>query len=142
MRALQISLIVISLLYSSSCEKTPDAEYDFIGKWQSLNSNKVAICIDSLHHYDLQIEGTSLFSDLADYEKIKIEIAPLSGKWSKFELRDVTGKEFSKGKIEVVDPSRIRIYHHKHNDILDEADEYYRIVGNESFDEIMCKLMN
>ena len=65
-----------------------------------------------------------------------------SDNWFEFAIRDQSGKEFSKGRIEIVDYSRIRMYHHKHNDILDVADEYYRVVENESFEVIMSKFLN
>lgn len=142
MRTLQTALLTITLLFSSSCKESPDPQYNFIGKWQSLNDSTTAIIIDSLYNYDLQIDSKSLISDIEDFQELSINIKATADNWFEFELRDRSGKEFSKGKIEIVDKSRIRMYHHKHSDILDVADEYYRVVENESFEVIMSKFMN
>jgi hypothetical protein len=49
--------------------------------------------------------------------------------------------EFYKGRIEIVDKNRIRIYFHKHHDILDVADEYYRTDGFNNLSKIMKKIL-
>ena len=48
---------------------------------------------------------------------------------------------FIKGRIEIVDDKRIRIYFHKHHNILDLADEYHRTDDFNSYQTIMEKIL-
>jgi hypothetical protein len=49
--------------------------------------------------------------------------------------------EFTRGKIEVVHPDRVRIYFFKHHDILDVADEYQKANDFKSYALIMDKIL-
>lgn len=103
----------------TQCESS--SKYHFSGKWQSLNDAQTVIEISKNGDYQL-FRNKELF-----FVSQKISILPLKDNWYSFNLKNKEGEEFSSnGRIEVVDENRIRIYHHKHHDILNVADEYHR----------------
>jgi hypothetical protein len=77
---------------------------------------------------------------LQKYGELNYEISKQSDDWYKLVTLDGTD-EFYKGRIEIVDKNRIRIYFHKHHDILDVADEYYRTDGFNNLSKIMKKIL-
>ncbi|MEM6725775.1 MAG: hypothetical protein AAF598_17170 [Bacteroidota bacterium] len=73
--------------------------------------------------------------------QLQISIENRNENWFTFTIIDLADHQpFSKGRIEVVNQDRIRIYHHKHNNILDLADEYHRTSSFDSFEGIMDRL--
>lgn len=69
-----------------------------------------------------------------------MEIERGEGEWNSFTIADESQNDFSEGRIEIVDTDRIRIYWHKHHDILDLADEFHRTVELESLNAILRKI--
>ena len=97
--------------------------------------------IDENDKYTLYRKGKSVSEDLSDFEELKIRILNKNGNWRTFKIEDSkTKKEFSKGRIEIVNKDRDRIYFHKHHNILDLADEFHRTENLTSFEEIMGEI--
>lgn len=131
--------IILIILIFLSCDK--ENEFNFYGKWQSLNESGFIIEIDENDKYTLYRNGNSFFEDLSDFEELKIRILNKNGNWRTFKIEDSkTKKEFSKGRIEIVNKDRVRIYFHKHHNILDLADEFHRTENLTSFEEIMGEI--
>ncbi|MEL7124002.1 MAG: hypothetical protein AAFO07_31480 [Bacteroidota bacterium] len=67
-----------------------------------------------------------------------MEFQKQSNTWTQFAIKDrAADKEFLKGKIEIVNPDRIRVYFYKHSNILDVADEYHRTDDFVSFQTLL-----
>jgi len=138
-KKLAILLIGIILLLTN-CNKN-DESYNFYGMWQSLNNSGSVIEIDQNHDYTLFVKGKPTSNDIAGFGQLKINIIRKEENWNLFRIEDeATKKKFSAGRIEIVNEDRIRIYYHKHHDILDIADEYHRADNLVSFDKIMSEI--
>jgi len=129
-----ISFVLIILVFSkcSSIE-----EFDFHGKWQSLNDEGLLIQIDDENNYTLFKNGKSYLDELEGYGKLKIKINHSEGHWNSFIVEDELQKELTHGRIEIVTKDRIRIYFHKHHQILDLADEFHRADDFSSFHKLL-----
>ena len=81
-------------------------------------------------------DKVSLWAQATKHGELTYTFTTVQRPWYHFEAFD--GNEFfTGGRIETVDENRIRIYFHKHHNILDLADEYYRTDDFESFKQIM-----
>lgn len=130
--------ILITLLFTACNQQK---EFNFYGKWQSLNDRGLVIEINKNGTYNLFRDGASFFANLSDAGQLKIKIRERNQRWYSFKIADETSrKEFSKGRIEIVNEDRIRIYFHKHHDILDLANEFHRTENLTSFEAIMSKI--
>jgi hypothetical protein len=125
---------IISLGYTS------DDDLFFIGKWQSLNDYSALIEFTKEKKIILFKNEESFWVQATKYGELNYEISKQSDDWYKLVTLDGTD-EFYKGRIEIVDKNRIRIYFHKHHDILDVADEYYRTDGFNNLSKIMKKIL-
>ena len=131
--------IFFSLLLTA-CERK--AEFDLYGKWQSLNYRRIVIEFNENGNYSLFRDGNSQFVDLEDFGQLKTVFAERSGNWYTFDIiGESNQKVMTKGRIELVNENRIRIYFHKHHNILDLADEYHRTEDFNSFDDIMDSIL-
>ncbi len=130
--------IIFIILIFLSCHQ--EEKFNFYGKWQSLNEAGFIIEIDKNDRYDLYRKGKSMLEGL-DVDELKIDIIRKTENWYRFKIEDLpTKKEFSKGRIEIVSKNRIRIYFHKHHDILDVADEFHRTKDLTSYEQIINKI--
>ena len=121
----------------------PKEEFNFYGKWQSLNDKTTVVEIDKNNNYFLFRNGKSFYDDLIGYGNLKINIKAEGGNWSSFKIiSQENGKTFLTGKFEIVNNDRIRIYFYKHHQILDKADEFHRTDDFSSFDKIMDEIIN
>lgn len=139
---LRIGLLIslITIVAISSCQN--QEPFEFVGKWQSLNDSNYSIVIGENFSFD-QIRNNRKvsFEGLDKLNQLNIDIESMIVPWTNFEVREMTNSElFMHGRIEVVDQERIRIYFHKHHDILDFADEFYRNDNDEDLEEIMRKI--
>jgi hypothetical protein len=125
---------IISLGYTS------DDDLFFIGKWQSLNDYSALIEFTKEKKIILFKNEELFWVQATKYGELNYEISKQSDDWYKLVTLDGTD-EFYKGRIEIVDKNRIRIYFHKHHDILDVADEYYRTDGFNNLSKIMKKIL-
>ena len=129
-------ILIIGLLMSCSNQN----QYNFEGKWQSLNDSETVIEFTRNKEVILYRGGKSFWSQATKNGELRYEITNRKNKWSEFEAFD--GAElFTKGRIEIVDDKRVRIYFHKHHNILDLADEYYRTDDFNSYQTIMEKIL-
>ncbi len=125
-------IIILGLVLGCSNQ----SQYNFTGKWQSLNESETVIEFTGNNEIILYRGGKSLWSQATKNGELKYKITNSQDNWFDFEAVD--GSEiFTKGRIEVVDDKRVRIYFHKHHNILDLADEYYRTDGFNSYHTIM-----
>lgn len=129
-------ILFISLLMSCSNQ----SQYKFTGKWQSLNESETVIEFTGNKELILYRSGKSLWSQATKNGELKYKIKNVQNNWFDFEAFDGT-ESFTKGRIEIVDKNRVRIYFHKHHNILDLADEYYRTDDFNSFQTIMEKIL-
>ena len=143
---LQLELVIVllmslsAIIAVSSCER--QESYNFTGKWQSLNDSNYSIVISENLSFD-QIRNDSKvsFEGPEGFDQLNIDIESVTDKWTTFEVREATSSElFMHGRIEVVNQERVRIYFHKHHDILDLADEFYRNDNDEDLGVIMRKI--
>jgi len=131
-------LFLIILLFTACNQQK---EFNFYGKWQSLNDKGLVYEINKNGDYTLFRDGASFFANLTDVGQLKIKIREQNQRWYSFKVADeISRKEFTKGRIEIVHEDRIRIYFHKHHDILDEADEFHRTENLTNFEAIMSKI--
>ncbi len=129
---------ILSLLLQLGCQRLDS--YNLVGKWQSLNDPESVIEFTLNKEIVLYKKGQSIWSQATKNGELKYEFSNDQRNWFAFEAFD--GKDlFMKGRIEIVDKKRIRIYFHKHHDILDMADEYYRTNDFESFPSIMKDIL-
>ena len=134
-----VIFFLITLILTSCTQKK---KFDFHGKWQSLNENGFVIDIKGNDNYTLYRDGRSMFSNVGDFKQLKIKIEEENSPWYRFKIfGENNQEEFGNGRMEIVNPERIRIYFHKHHDILDLADEFHRTENLISFDSIMGKIM-
>jgi len=116
------------------------SHYKLEGKWQSLNESETVIAFTSHKEIILYRGGKSFWGQITKNGEMKYEITNSHNEWMDFAAFD--GDElFTKGRIEIVDDKRIRIYLHKHHNILDLADEYYRTDDFKSYQTIMEKIL-
>lgn len=133
-----LPFLLITLLFTACNQQK---EFNFYGKWQSLNDRGLVIEINKNGNYTLFRDGASFFANLADAGQLKIKIREEKQRWYSFKIADETSrKEFTKGRIEIVNEDRIRIYFHKHHDILDLANEFHRTENLTNFEAIMSKI--
>jgi len=132
-----ILIVLISAVLSLSYRT--DDDLFFIGKWQSLNDYSALVEFTADKKIILYKNEQSFWVQATKYGELNYEISKQSEEWYKLVMLDGTD-EFYKGRIEIVDKNRIRIYIHKHHDILDTADEYYRTDGFNNLSKIMKKL--
>jgi hypothetical protein len=133
-------LICLFGILISNCSKKE--EYNFNGKWQSLNDKRIVIEFGADGNYFMFSEGNSILENVAEYGQLKFKVTEGKGNRNDFTIYNEDSKEvFTKGKIEIVNQDRIRVFHFKHHDILDVADEYYRTNDLNGFDEIMNGIM-
>lgn len=115
--------------------------YPFESKWQSLNDRNLVIEISNDQTYSLYRNGELFPDENSPYNDLSIAIVHHEGQWFDFNIHDnVNDETFTRGKMEVVNENRIRIYFLKHHDILDLADEFYRTTDLVSFDAIMNEI--
>ncbi len=129
-------ILFIGLLMSCSNQ----SQYNLTGKWQSLNESETVIEFTGNKELILYRGGKSFWSQATKNGELKYEIKNVQNKWFDFEAFDGT-ELFTKGRIEIVDDNRVRIYFHKHHNILDLADEYYRTDDFNSYQTIMEKIL-
>jgi len=128
------------LLIALQCSCNPSDSYKFEGKWQSLNSPGSVIAFTPDKKMIFYKDKVSLWAQATKHGELTYKFTNVQGSWYHFELFD--GNEFfTGGRIETVDENRIRIYFHKHHNILDLADEYYRTDDFDSFKPIMDKIL-
>lgn len=138
---MKIPLVIFTFICSfsllQSCRNKPDLE--LTGKWQSLNG-LAGIEFFPDHTIDLFKDNQPVWSMASTNGHLNYSINPLQDNWFQFMVLD--GKsEFTRGKIEVVRPDRIRIYFFKHHDILDVADEYQKANDFQSYSPIMESIL-
>ena len=117
------------------------SQYKFEGKWQSLNESETVIEFTANKELILYRGGKSFWSQATKNGELKYEITNSQNKWYDFKAFD-GGDLFTQGRIEIVDDNRVRIYFHKHHNILDLADEYYRTDDFNSYQTIMEKILS
>lgn len=116
------------------------SQYKFEGKWQSLNDPETVIEFTGNTELILYRGGKSFWGQATKNGELRYEITKSKNLWFDFEAFD--GADiFTKGRIEIVDDERVRIYFHKHHNILDLADEYYRTDDFNSYQTIMEKIL-
>jgi hypothetical protein len=136
---IHLSLGLLTLLFSNC---NPKKNFNFYGKWQSLNDSGFLVEIDSTNIYHLYRDGKVMFEEEESFKNPKIQIHSQHENWYEFRIGfNKNAEEMVKGRIEVVNPERIRIYYYKHHNILDLADEFHRTKDLKSFDSIMSKIM-
>ena len=134
----KVLLLLLIILSFHSCKTEND--YQFTGKWQSLNDSMSVIEFTKNNKIILYRDGKSFWVQAAMHGELNYEISKQDDSWYRFVAFD--GKEeFLHGRIEIVDNNRIRIYFHKHHDILDLADEYHKTTDFNSFSKIMREIM-
>lgn len=136
-QAKALLLLSIVLLFSG-CKHEND--FQFTGKWQSLNDSKSLIEFTADNHIILYRDGKSFWAQASKHGELSYEISEKGDGWYKFAALDGEEK-FLNGRIEIANINRIRIYFHKHHDILDVADEYHRTTGFNNFSKIMREIM-
>ncbi len=130
-------ILLIALQWSCN----PSDSYKFEGKWQSLNSPGSVIAFTPDKKVIFYKDKVSLWSQATKHGELTYTFTAVQGPWYHFEAFD--GNEFfTGGRIETVDENRIRIYFHKHHNILDLADEYYRTEDFDSFKPIMEQILS
>lgn len=133
-------LLLLVVLISLSCN--PEKDFDFQGKWQSLNEKGTVIDISESGDYEMFKDKSPFYENSGIIEGLKIRTYGKKGEWYKFVIEEgELKKEFLKGRIEIVDSDRLRIYVHKHHNILDVADEYHRVDDFNSFRKVMDKIL-
>jgi hypothetical protein len=131
-------LLLLSIVFIfSGCKHEND--FQFTGKWQSLNDSKSLIEFTADNHIILYRNGKSFWALASRHGELNYEISEEGDGWYKFAALDGV-EEFLHGRIEIVNTDRIRIYFHKHHDILDVADEYHRTADFNNFSEIMREI--
>ncbi len=134
-----LPFFLISLLFTACNQQK---QFNFYGKWQSLNDRGLVYEINENGNYTLFRDGASLYAQVEGTGQLKIKIREENQRWYSFKIADETSrKEFTKGRIEIVNEDQIRIYFHKHHDILDVADEFHRTENLTSFEAIMSKIL-
>lgn len=130
-------ILMIALQWS--CH--PSDSYKFEGKWQSLNSPGSVVAFTPDKKMIFYKDKVSLWAQATKHGELTYTFTTVQGPWYHFEAFD--GNEFfTGGRIETVDENRIRIYFHKHHNILDLADEYYRTDDFESYQQIMERILS
>lgn len=131
-------LLIVVIVVQWSCN--PADKYMFEGKWQSLNSPETVIEFTPERELILYRNKMSVWGSATKHGELTYKFTSSQGAWYHFDLLD--GDEFFvSGRIETVDENRIRMYFHKHHNILDLADEYFRTTDFESFKPIMDKIL-
>ena len=116
------------------CKK--EIDFQFEGKWQSLNDPHTVIEFTPDQKIILYRDSISFWSMATKYGELNFKVSNESDHWYTFDALD--GDEiFFKGRIETVEGGRIRIYYLKHHHILDLSDEYSRTNDFHSFDNIL-----
>ncbi len=129
---------ILLIVLQWSCH--PSDSYKFEGKWQSLNSPGSVVAFTPDKKMIFYKDKVSFWGQATKHGELTYMLTSIQGPWYHFETFD--GDEFfTGGRIETVDENRIRIYIHKHHDILDQADEYYRTEDFDSFKPIMEKIL-
>lgn len=129
---------LISVLFIFNCRQQP--EYSVEGKWQSLNDPSTVIEFMPDGKIDLYKSGTSFWGQVMPLGELEYFLKRVDQDW--LDIIILKGKEnFTNGRVEIVTPERIRIYFHKHHDILDLADEYHRTEDFTSYQDIMNKVL-
>ncbi|MGD9994548.1 MAG: hypothetical protein AB7S69_14715 [Salinivirgaceae bacterium] len=134
----RLLFLVLLPLIALSCESKNS--FSFIGKWQSLNDESSLIEFTKDNKITLYRNGKSFWAQSTLNGELNCEISKQSDRWYKFVAFDGTDV-FIKGRIEIVADNRIRIYFHKHHDILDVADEYYQTDDFNNHSKIMKEIM-
>ena len=131
---MKIQYVFLVTLFFLSC--IPKTDFNFHGYWQSLNEGNLTILIGDNFEYELIRDGLSFFSRTDD-ESPTISIQQREKNWYSFQIIYAYGEDMVRGRIETVNKDRMRIYFHKHHDILDLADEFHRAKDTNSFDNLM-----
>lgn len=85
-------------------------------------------------------DGKSFWGTVTVHGELNCQIARESKMWYTFSALD--GEDFFfKGRIEIINNDRIRIYLLKHHDILDLADEYHRTNDFSSYQTILSGIV-
>jgi len=133
------NILILMIALQWSCH--PSDSYKFEGKWQSLNSPGSVVAFTTDKKMIFYKDKVSLWSQATKHGELTYTFTTVQRPWYHFEAFD--GNEFfTGGRIETVDENRIRIYFHKHHDILDLADEYYRTDDFDSFKPIMEQILS
>lgn len=133
-------LASIVLLWSG-CQQ--NSTTTFQGKWQSLNDKDVVVEFKPDNKYCLYRKGSRLYEGVNERGYLTYGITHNQKSWYDLVIYNESINDvFSKNKIEVVDEKRIRIYAFKHHDILDVADEYYKVADFDSFDRVMKEILS
>ncbi|MFM9952015.1 MAG: hypothetical protein ACKV1O_29055 [Saprospiraceae bacterium] len=133
-----LPFLLITLLFIACNQKK---QFNFYGKWQSLNDRGLVYEINKNGNYALYRDGASLYAQVEHFGQLKIKIREENQRWYSFKIADETSRKLeSKGRIEIVNEDQIRIYFHKHHDILNMADEFHRTENLTSFEAIMSKI--
>lgn len=136
--SIKLLITLCSIVLASSCTEET-REFEFTGKWQSLNNQPVTIEFTKTGVFRLYRDNYSLWREATQNGDLHIQISPVEKNWYQFVGLD--GDEIViQGKIERVSDKRIRMYYHKQHNILDVADEYYRTSGTQSYSQIMDAL--
>lgn len=134
-----LSFFLITLLLLTACH--PKKQFNFYDKWQSLNDRGLVVEINKNGNYTLFRDGTSLYAQVESIGQLKIKIREETQRWYSFKIADENSRKVElKGRIEIVNEDRIRIYYYKHHDILDGADEFHRTENLTSFEAILSKI--
>ncbi|WP_367393073.1 hypothetical protein [Lewinella sp. LCG006] len=129
------------VLLVSGCKQ--NSTTTFQGKWQSLNDKDVVVEFKPDNQYCLYRKGTLLYEGVNERGYLTYDISYKEKSWFDLVIYNESINDiFSKNKIEVVNEKRIRIYAFKHHDILDVADEYYKVADFDSFDRVMKQILS
>jgi len=125
-------------IFCTACENSDD--FKFQGMWQSLNDQASVIEFSGEGKIILLRNGVSFWAQTTMHGELNYCITKQEGEWYKFVTKDGDQVCFN-GRIEIVNRDRIRIYIHKHHNILDIADEYQRTDYLNNFSTIMNEIL-
>ncbi|MFN7116306.1 MAG: hypothetical protein ACK4TA_05865 [Saprospiraceae bacterium] len=133
-------LFLILLFATAGCSNTAFDEEQLQGLWQSLNDPHRVVSIDRYGTYTLYLKGENFSKNIAGFEQLQFQIVQTQDvRHADFNIVNPSNESvFVKGKVEMVNADRMRLYFFKHNNILDLADEYYKTDGFGNFEKIMA----
>lgn len=132
---------VSMVLLLSGCKQ--NSTTTFQGKWQSLNDKDVVVEFKPDNKYCLYRKGSLLYEGVNERGYLTYDITHNQKSWYDLVIYNESINDvFSINKIEVVNEKRIRIYAFKHHDILDVADEYYKVADFDSYDSVMQQILS
>lgn len=131
-----INLVSIKAYSQLIIEGANTEGYDLYSKWQSLNNDNLVIEFDTSGNYITYRDYEEFFRFQFQIDSVKNGIFNISHFVDEFDQKP------GQSTIQIVDDNRIRVYHWKHGNVLDIADEYYRTEDLTSFRKLIKRVMN